>query len=76
VPPISNDPSRKPLSFHAVSFGEDAAEATLRRMAYLALNLQNNPPNDTSRPVQETVPSSFATALDTVSTRGVGVDMT
>ncbi len=45
-------------------------------MAYLALNLQNNPPNDTSRPVQETVPSSFATALDTVSTRGVGVDMT
>jgi len=52
----------KPLSFHAVSFGEDASETTLRRMADLALNLQNNAP----RPAPATVPSSFATALNTV----------
>jgi hypothetical protein len=71
VPPISNGPGRKPLSFHAVSFGEDASETTLRRMADLALNLQNNAP----RPAPATVPSSFATALNTVSTHVSGIDI-
>ena len=71
VPPISNGMGRKPLSFHSVSFGEDAAEFTLRRMADLALNLQNNAP----RPAPATVPSSFATALDTVSTHVSGIDI-
>lgn len=52
----------KPLSFHAVFFGTDASQPTLRRMADLALNLQNNAP----RPVTATVPSSFSTALNTV----------
>ena len=71
LPPISNGPDRKPLSFHAVSFGEDASETTLRRMANLALDLQNNAP----RPAPATVPSSFATALDTVSTHVSGIDI-
>jgi hypothetical protein len=64
VPPISNAPGRKPLSFHAISFGKDASETTLRRMADLALNLQNKAP----RPAPATIPSSFDTALNTVST--------
>jgi hypothetical protein len=71
VPPISNGPGRKPLSFHAVSFGEDASEHTLRRMADLALNLQNNAPH----PALATIPSSFTTALDTVSTHVSGIDI-
>jgi hypothetical protein len=71
VPPISYGLGRKPLSFHAVSFGEDASDTTLRRMADLALNIQNNAP----RPAPATVPSSFATALDTVSTRLSDIDI-
>lgn len=71
VPPVSNGPGRKPLSFHAISFGKDASETTLRRMADLALNLQNN----ASRPAPATVPSSFATALNTVSTHVSGIEL-
>ena len=37
--------------------------STLRRMANIALNLQNNAP----RLAPTTVPSSFSTAIDTVS---------
>jgi hypothetical protein len=40
-------------------------------MADLALNLQNNAP----RPAPATIPSSFATALDTVSTHVSGIDI-
>lgn len=65
---ISNGPGRKPLSFHAVSFGDGASDTTLRTMADLALNLQNN-----ARPAPATVPSSFATALDTVSIHVSGI---
>jgi hypothetical protein len=60
---------RKPLSFHAVSFGLDVSTASLRRMAQLALDMQNNAPRDPLLPDTASVPSSFTTALDTVSTR-------
>ncbi|KAI0250894.1 hypothetical protein BJV78DRAFT_1275616 [Lactifluus subvellereus] len=56
----------KPLSFHAVSFGEDDSAATLRRMAELALEVQNEAPRDPLLPTTANIPSSFATALDSV----------
>ncbi|KAI9462741.1 hypothetical protein F5148DRAFT_1212347 [Russula earlei] len=51
-----------PLSFHAVSFGTNDSTYTLRRMARLALEIQNNSPQD----LGSVIPSSFTTALDTV----------
>ncbi|KAI0246356.1 hypothetical protein BJV78DRAFT_169146 [Lactifluus subvellereus] len=42
----------KPLSFHAVSFGPDGSTATLRRMARLALDIQNNAPRDPLLPAR------------------------
>jgi hypothetical protein len=60
---------RKPLSFHAVSFGrKTSTNTTLRRMAQLALEIQNNAPHDPLLPAASMIPSSFSTALDTVST--------
>jgi len=60
---------RKPLSFHAVSFGrKTSTHATLRKMAQLALEIQNNAPHDPLLPADSMIPSSFSTALDTVST--------
>jgi hypothetical protein len=56
----------KPLSFHAVSFGEYFSTTSLRRMADVALEIQNSPAHDVLRPAAPTVPSSFTTALDTV----------
>jgi len=56
----------KPLSFHAISFGPDTSSSSLRRMANLALGVQNNAPRDPLRPPTASVPSSFAVALDTV----------
>jgi hypothetical protein len=56
----------KPLSFHAISFGPDSSSSSLRRMANLALGVQNNAPRDPLRPPTASVPSSFAVALDTV----------
>lgn len=56
----------KPLSFHAVSFGQDAWAATLRRMAHIALDVQNNAPPDPLVPTSATVLSSYSEALDTV----------
>ncbi|KAI0062821.1 hypothetical protein BV25DRAFT_1885018 [Artomyces pyxidatus] len=56
----------KPLSFHAVSFGRDSATSSLRRMAQIALEVQNNAPRDPLLPAAATVPSSYAEALDTV----------
>jgi len=73
---ISNSSGRKPLSFHAVSFGIDTSTTPLRRMADLALEIQINAPRNALRPAAAaTIPSSFSTALDTVSTRAPGVDM-
>jgi hypothetical protein len=44
-------------------------------MADLALEIQNNAPRDAVPHAAANVPSSFATALDTVSTPAFGVDM-
>jgi hypothetical protein len=54
---------RKPLSFHSVSFGPDSSSSSLRRMADLALKIQNNAPRNPRTP--PFVPSSFTVALDT-----------
>src|ERR1700761_831031 len=61
---------RKPLSFHSVSFGQDSSSSTLRRMAQLALEVQNNAPRGRG-PATTSIPSSFTVALDTVSTSNV-----
>jgi len=44
-------------------------------MADIALEIQNNAPRGAVLPAAANVPSSFATALDTVSTPAFGVDM-
>ena len=75
VPTMIDNFVRKPLSFHSVSFGEDASSTTLRRMADIALEIQNNAPRGVVLPAAANVPSSFTTALDTVSTPAFGVDM-
>jgi len=72
VPTVSDSFGRKPLSFHTVSFGEDASTTTLRRMADLALEVQNSVPRDGLLPAAVNVPSSFSTALDTVSSHASG----
>jgi len=54
----------KPLSFHSISFGPDGSSSYHRRMATLALGIQNNAPRNPQTP--PSVPSSFAIALDTV----------
>jgi len=57
---------RTPLSFHSVSFGPDSSSSSLRRMANVALGIQNDAPRSPLRPSTASVPSSFAIALDTV----------
>ena len=59
--------ARRPLSFHAVSFGQDASSSSLRRMTEIALEVQNNAPHDPLLPAAANVPSSYTEALDTVS---------
>ncbi|KAH8980308.1 hypothetical protein EDB92DRAFT_1900987 [Lactarius akahatsu] len=56
----------RPLSFHSVSFGQDASSSSLRRMAQIALEVQNNAPHDPLLPAGANVPSSYTEALDTV----------
>ena len=58
--------ARRPLSLHAVSFGHEAASTSLRRMAQIALEVQNNAPQDPLLPVGASIPSSYTEALDTV----------
>jgi hypothetical protein len=66
---LAHCPVRKPLSFHAVAFGRKTSTQTaLRRMAQLALEIQDNAPHDPLLPAASVVPSSYSTALDTVST--------
>jgi hypothetical protein len=57
---------RKPLSFHSISFGQDTSSSSLRRMANVALEIQNNAPHNSQTPATALVPSSFAISLDTV----------
>jgi hypothetical protein len=66
--PIISDSvnGRRPLSFHAVSFGQDATSSSLRRMAQIALDVQNNAPQDPLLPAAANIPSSYTEALDTV----------
>jgi hypothetical protein len=54
------------LSFHAVSFGQEATSSSLRRMAQIALDVQTNAPHDPLLPAAANVPSSYSVALDTV----------
>ncbi|KAF8552259.1 hypothetical protein OG21DRAFT_1416462 [Imleria badia] len=56
----------KAVSFHAVSFGPDGSSMTLRRMAQIAQDAQNNEPRDRLAPAAATVLSSYSEALDTV----------
>ena len=57
---------RRPLSFHTVSFGRDAASPSLRNMVQIALDVQNNAPQDLLLPSAASVPSSYTEASDTV----------
>ena len=61
---IADFTQRKPLSFHSISFGQDTSSSSLRRMANLALGIQNNAPRTPQS--APSAPSSFAVALDTV----------
>jgi len=63
---IADIRQRKPLSFHSVSFGPDTSSSSLRRMANVALGIQNNAPRNPQTPATASVLSSFAIALDTV----------
>jgi hypothetical protein len=58
---------RRPISFHAVSFGPDSSSSSLRRMAQIALEVQNDRVNDPLHPAAANVASSYTEALDTVS---------
>jgi hypothetical protein len=62
--------ARKPLSFHAISFGEEPSSSSLRRMAQIALEVQNDWASDPLYPAGANVPSSYTEALDTVSWPG------
>ena len=63
----NNSNVRRALSFHAVSFGQEATSSSLRRMAQIALDVQTNAPHDPLLPAAANVPSSYSVALDTVS---------
>ncbi len=63
---LSRSHSRKPLSFHAVSFGADNYSHSLRRMAQIAREVQNNAPRDPLAPPNSVIESSYTNALDTV----------
>jgi len=56
----------RPLSFHAVSFGDESSASSLKRMAQIALEVQNDGANDPLLPAGANVPSSYTEALDTV----------
>lgn len=56
--------NRKPLSFHAVSFG--TSNTVLRRMVQIALPIQQSAPPDVNAPAAAMVDSSYSEALDSV----------
>ncbi|KAI9437933.1 hypothetical protein BJY52DRAFT_1229957 [Lactarius psammicola] len=56
----------RPLSFHAVFFGQESTSPSLRRMAQIALEVQGDAPHDPLLPAAANVPSSYTEALDTV----------
>ena len=69
--------ARRPLSLQAVLFGQVYKTTSLRRMAQIALEVQNTAqaaleaqktaPDNAFQPAAATVPSSYAEAVDTVS---------
>lgn len=59
--------TRRPLSFHAVSFGKDSTSSSLRRMAQIALEVQYKAPHDPLLPAVAKISSSYTEALDTVN---------
>jgi hypothetical protein len=71
----NNTHARRPLSFHAVSFGQDATSSSLRRMAQIALEVQNNAPQDPLLPANANIPSSYTEALDTVRRQHISPDI-
>lgn len=56
----------RPLSFHAVSFGEESSLSSLRKMAEIALETQIDGANDPLHPAGDNVPSFYIEALNTV----------
>src|SRR5437879_4621512 len=70
---ITHGSIRKPLCFHAVSFGP--VMYYLQRMAQLALEIQNDVPHDSFLPADSVITSSFTTALDTVNTCAILTDI-
>jgi hypothetical protein len=56
----------RPLSFHAVSFGQDSTSPSLRKMAQIALEAQYTASHDPLLPAEAKIPSSYTEALDTV----------
>ena len=57
---------RMPLSFHAVSFGNDSYTGKLRRMVQIAQEVEKSAPQNS---LTKSIPSSFTEALDTASVR-------
>ncbi|TDL23180.1 hypothetical protein BD410DRAFT_721351 [Rickenella mellea] len=57
----------KPLSFHAVSFGQNRLSASLRRMAEIAEEVASAAPRDPLIPAAALVGSQYTEALDTVN---------
>ncbi|KAG9001922.1 hypothetical protein FRB90_011463 [Tulasnella sp. 427] len=53
----------KPLSFHAVSFGQESSSASLRRMVTVAERVVQDAPRD---PLAPLVPCSYSDAMDTI----------
>ncbi|KAG8930696.1 hypothetical protein FRC01_002390, partial [Tulasnella sp. 417] len=53
----------KPVSFHAVSFGQDSSSTPLRRMVTVAERVAQDAPRDPLTPV---VPCSYSDAIDTI----------
>ena len=55
---------RMPLSFHAVSFGNDSYTGKLRRMVQIAQEVEKSAPRNS---LNTSIPSSFSEALDSVN---------
>jgi hypothetical protein len=55
---------RMPLSFHAVSFGNDSYTGKLRRMVQIAQEVEKGAPRNS---LTNSIPSSFTEALDSVN---------
>jgi hypothetical protein len=57
---------RKPLAFHAISFGQEYSSGVLKRMATIAKEVYEEAPAEAS-PHAGPTPCSYHSALDTVS---------